>query len=296
MLPIGLSARTGGLSALGEALAPLLRGSATLFITALGTTLCGMIGSLAYPVGGAAVGCFMGVAISLTMGCAVTGFWRDVLPGDGRTFGVGSIVPHSLAVQLGAHGKFDLIVTVHEALGVRVQGHMPWRRADLYVELECGSNPIKRTCVKKDSKFNEQFKIQVTSTDEGVLCRIKDQDVFGASNIGYVYVDIQRDIIDAGFPSQKEFPIEAGESDWLRWNSEKALLILSFDYTEDYPKTALRGTNTRSSQSTQSKVLRSKGYGAVSFLTQLEFNHNVAVAKRMEEADARAVQDFHAEV
>lgn len=263
----------------------MIRGLCTLFITALGTTLFGMIGSLAYPVGGAILGSLIGFVISLAVGCVLTGFWKDVLPGDGRNFGLGSLVPHSLAVRLGEHGKFDLILTVHEAVGVRVQGHMPWRSADLYVEIECGSNPVKRTCVKRDSKFNEQFKLQVTAGDEGILLRVKDQDIFGASSVGYVYVDIQRDILDAGFPLQREFVIEAGENDWLRWSPEKAHLILSFDYTEDYPSSALRGPAashaTRGPRAKQElrKQWNSKGYGAVGFLTQLEFNPKAKLAK-----------------
>lgn len=280
-LPIGLSSRQP--QAL-EALYPVVRGLCTLFIAALGTTLFGMVGSLAYPAGeGTAFASLLGLFISLTVGGLITGFWRDLLPGDGRTFGLGSLVPHSVAVKLGSHGKFDLILTVHEAVGVRVQGHMPWRRADLYVEIECGSNPPKRTCVKANNKFNEQFKLEVNSGDEGILLRIKDQDIFGASNVGYVYVDIQDDIINAGFPLQKEFVVEAGESDWLRWSEKKAHLILSFDYTEEYPSSAVSDAASRSRAKRDFRShLSSRGYGAVSFLTQLEFNRHERIERTLE--------------
>lgn len=277
-----------------DVLYPILRCIGTVFIVALGMMLCGMIGSLAYPVGGvgAILGSGLGAVISLVFGCCLTGFWKDVLPDDNRTFGVGALLPHALAVQIGGHGNFDLILTVHEAVGVEVQGRMPWQRADTYIEVECGNNPVKRTCVKSDGKFNEQFKLQVAGSDQAMVLRIKDQDVFGARDVGFVYVDIQKDIIGEGFPWRKEFMIEAGENDRLRWGKNKAFIVLSFDYTEEYPH-ALRSEASRSmkSRQEQEKQWASKGYGAVSFLSQLEFNTQAKIAKEDDHFRTKVVHD-----
>lgn len=263
-----------------DILYPLLRGLSTLFIAVLGMVIFGMIGSLAYPGIGAILGSIVGLVICLSIGCCATGFWRDLAPNDTNTFGVQSLLPHTMAVQIGGHGNFDLIVTVHEAIGVAVQGRLPWARAETYVEVACGTNPIKRTCVKTDGKFNEQFKLQVTHTDEMVLVRIKDQDTFGSKDVGYVCIDIQKDIIEDGFPWRKRFLIETGEHDKLRWSKEKAAVILSFDYTEEYPA-SLRQDETRNSKTRQDleRQWGSDNYGAVNFLSHLEFNTSKHIAK-----------------
>lgn len=281
-------------SQLDVLLFPLIRGLATLFIAALGMMLFGMVGSLAYPVGGvgAIIGSVMGVIICLLLGCCVTGFWKDFVPDDTKTFGIRAFLPHVLAVQIGTHGNFDLIVTVHQAVGIEVQGHMPWKRSDTFIEIECGNNPVKRTCVRNDGKFNEQFKLQVAAADEGILLRIKDQDVFGTSDIGFVYVDIQKDIIDAGFPRRREFDVEAGENDKLRWGKNKAALLLSFDYTDDYPR-VLRHDEKRQTERHQDleQQWSSKNYGAVSFLSKLEFNPTVKIAKENAQQTKSLVTD-----
>lgn len=272
-----------------DVLYPVLRGLATLLIVAMCMTLFGMVGGLAYPEGGvgAVVGAVVGIVLSLTFGCCITGLWKNLLPEDTKTWGIGALLPHSLAVQIGAHGNFEVIVTIHEAVGIEVQGQLPWRKADTYIEVECGQNPVKRTCVKNDGKFNEQFKFQVTAADENMIVRLKDQDIFGASDIGYVYVDIQKDIIGEGFPWRKEFPVEAGENDRLRYGNSKAYMVLSFDYTEDYPP-MLRTDDKSSQKARQDMESQSQNYGAVSFLTNLEFNTNVKMAK---EEDSFRTQD-----
>lgn len=262
-------------------LKPMLRGLSTLFITCLGTILFAMIGSLAMPVFGAILGGLIGLLVCLLLGCLVTGFWKDMIPDDAKSFGVGSVLPHSVAAQLGGHGTFDLIVTIHEARNVDVTNRMPWRSPDIFVEVECGHNPIKRTCVKNDCKFNEQFKLQVTAADETLLVRLKDQDVFGATSVGYFCINIQQDILDEGFPWQKQFLIVAGEKDRLRWTKEKAVLFMSFDYTESYPK-SLREDDSASLESrraTESQWHNEEGYGAVSFISRLEFNPDMKIAK-----------------
>mmetsp|Transcript_102379 Transcript_102379/g.285261 ORF Transcript_102379/g.285261 Transcript_102379/m.285261 type:complete len:298 (-) Transcript_102379:103-996(-) len=265
-----------------DMLYPMLRGLTTLLIGILGMLLCGMVGSLAYPGTGAIVGSIVGVLVCLAFGCCVTGFWRDLLPSNTSTFGAEQLLPHALAVQIGGHGHFDLVLTVHEATGVEVQGRMPWMKAETYIEVVCGSNPVKRTCVNADGKFNEQFKLKITPSDDILVVRLKDQDVFGARDVGYVCVDIQKDIIDAGFPWQKRFTIEAGEHDKLRWKEVKAIIILSFDYTEDYP-TELRGGDGGGSRTASQKDLtrqwNSSNYGAVNYLSTLEFNTSMQLSR-----------------
>jgi len=266
----------GGTNNTLEALYPLMRGLATLFLVSISFTLCGTVGSLAYPEGGigAVVGSLVGASVSLIVGCCATGLWKSFVPEDTRTFGVGALLPHSLAVQIGSHGDFDLVVTIHEASGIAVQGHMPWSRSNSFVELQCGGNPVKRTCVKSDGKFNEQFKFRVTAHDQGIMMKVMEQEMVGAASVGYTYVDIQRDVIDQSFPSRKEYFIEAGENDRLRHGgSSKARLILSFDYTEDYPW----GLRTHGAPG-RGQAMDSK-YGAVNFLTQIEFNPNAQVAQ-----------------
>uniref|UniRef100_A0A7S4S290 C2 domain-containing protein n=1 Tax=Alexandrium monilatum TaxID=311494 RepID=A0A7S4S290_9DINO len=273
-----------------DSLYPMFRGLASLFLAVLGMLLFGMVGSLAYPGTGAIVGAIAGLAFCAALGCCVTGFWRDLLPSNTTTFGAEQFLPHALAVQIGSHGHFDLVVTVNEVANVEVQGRMPWMWPELYAEVACGSNPVKRTCVRTDGKFNEQFKLKIAPTDDFLIVRLKDQDVFGSRDVGYVCVNIHRDILEPGFPWQKEFPIEAGEHDKLRWNERKAaMVVLSFDYTEDYPA-VLRGNATAGGREESRKGLEkqwgSANYGAVNYLSKLEFNTAMKISQ--EDASLKA--------
>jgi len=264
-------------------LMPMLRGLASLFIACSGTMLFAMIGSLAMPVFGAIVGGFVGLLFSLALGCCLTGFWRDMIPDDAKSYGVGSVLPHSVAAQMGTHGSFDLIVTVHECHNVDVVQRMPWRQPDIFIELECGHNPIKRTCVRKDQKFNEQFKVQIKAADDTLLIRLKDQDIFGATNVGYCCINVQQDILNQGFPWQKRFNVLAGEKDQLRWSADKPQIIISFDYTDEYPQSLRQDDST--SLETRKQVeaqWQNDSYGAVNFLSRLEFNPNMKIAKASE--------------
>lgn len=265
-----------------DGLYPILRGLTTLFVGLLGMLLCGMVGSLAYPGAGALIGASLGLLVCMVLGGCLTGFWRDLLPNNTSTFGAEQILPHALAVQIGSHGHFDLVITVHEASDVEVQGRMPWMPPELYAEVVCGANPVKRTCVKTDGKFNEQFKLKVTPSDGFLVVKIKDQDVFGSRDVGYVCVDIQKDVVEAGFPWQRRFAIEAGEKDVLRWKENKAVIVLSFDYTEDYPS-ALRGgaadVGRQASQKDLQQQWGSGNYGAVNYLSKLEFNTGMKISE-----------------
>lgn len=247
-------------------LKPLARAFATVAIAGIGVLLCTTVGSLAYPVGavGAIFGAILGGLFFLLLGCCATGFWRDVLPSHSDKISFASMLPHSVAVHVGGHGSFTVILTVHEAKDVAVHGRF-WNTPEMYIDIECGSNPVKRTCVKKDGRFGEQFRVDVDALDKTILLRLKDQDVFGSQSIGYVCVDIQRDLLDAEhpFPKRKAFEIDAGQGDVLRWASgAKPVLVLSFQQPEEH----------RAAREKLKLNMNSTGYGAVDFLKSVQFD------------------------
>lgn len=264
-----------------DGLKPLFRILVTVFVAGMGMFLCGVIGSLAYPIAGvgAIFGSIIGFILFLCFGCCLTGAWRDFGPKDTRTFEgqMKALMPHALALNAGFHGKFQMIVTIHEVKNVHMQFKLPWSRMDTYVELECGKNPVKRTCVKMDGIFNEQFKIEVRAVDESVLFRVRNQDVFGSTDLGYACVDIQHDIIDKSFPCAQEYPIEAGAGDKMRFDENAAsVIVLSFDVTEDYPvpidNQAVTAEKRHYRDANLDTEWNSANYGTVNFLSQLEFN------------------------
>mmetsp|Transcript_120649 Transcript_120649/g.341131 ORF Transcript_120649/g.341131 Transcript_120649/m.341131 type:complete len:289 (+) Transcript_120649:154-1020(+) len=277
MRPLGKTHVVGAL----DFVMPLLRGMATIVVAGIGTMLFTTVGSLSYPVGGvgAIFGAIIGGVLFLLIGCCTTGFWKDFLPQNNEVVNLTSLLPHAVAVQLGGHGNFNLIVTVHEARNVAVQGRMPWRKPFLYVEVECGGNPIKRTCVRNDCKFNEQFKLQVAANDRSMYLRVKDQEIVGSRSVGYVCLDIQNHILvpnDGGepFPRHKEFPIETAEGDNLRWGQEQAVLELSFDHMDDYGRMQEASQKRMGDPENQWNT----NYGAVNFLSTLQFNPSVQIA------------------
>lgn len=248
---------------------PILRAIATILIVCLGTLFFGQVGSLAYPENGvgAIVGCSVGVCLFLVVGCCATGSWRDAFAAqDGA--GQGLLLPHALASQVGGHGHFDLIVTVHRAIGVEVQGQMPWSPPQIYAEVECGSNPVKRTCARNDGRFEEPFKLHVQPTDRSILIKLKSQGIFGIVDVGYVHIDIQNDIVDADTTHDKRFEIQAGEGDRLRWTKPRAELSISFNLV-GADGAARPGDPFSTHEDLQS---HGKSYGAVSFISKLEFN------------------------
>lgn len=247
---------------------PILRAIATVLIVCLGTLFFGQIGSLAFPENGvgAVVGCTVGVLLCLVLGCCATGSWRDVSSQeDGLTRGL--VLPHALASQMGGHGHFNLIVTVHRAVGVEIQGQLPLASLPIYAEVECGNNPVKPTCVRSDGRFEEQFKLRVEPTDSSMLVRLKSQGMFGIVNVGYVHVDIQRDVVDASPRRERHFEIQAGDGDSLRWTKPRAALLLSFDVVGDHDPLA-----TMPNPFATDVEGNNKSYGAVDFVSRLTFN------------------------
>jgi hypothetical protein len=265
---------------------PLVKGLITIFVAAVGMFMFAVVGSLAYPMSavGAVVGAVSGLLLCGMLGVCITGLWREVpVFKDTKTFGANTFLPHALAVQIGSHGAFDMIVSVHEAVGVEVQGLLPWSSSNIFVEIECGNNPVKRTCVRHDAKFNEQFKIQIEPADETILVRLKDQDVFGTFSVGYASINISRDIIEKGFPDRGEFPISAGEHDRLRFGKHKAIIILSFHASEYFQAVPVDATQKMATRTEIDRQWASKNYGAVSFLKKVEFNPSAKIAKEAEE-------------
>lgn len=266
---------------------PLIRGLATIFVTGLGMMLSANVGALAYPVGGvgAVIGTIAGGLIFLVIGCCMSGFWRDWLPSE-QHGGLTAMLPHAVAVQLGGHGNFKLIITVHEVKNIRVQGRMPWSSPNLYVEIECGNNPVKRTCVKQDMQWGEQFKMQVTALDRSIFVNLKDQEVFGSATVGYVCVDIQNQILapldGIPFPCRREFDIEAGEFDAIQWTDQKASIVLSFDRVpEERSGGADEQDQVRADYRADVENQWNQNYGAVQFLKQLEFNPKVQIEREV---------------
>merc|ERR1712065_242 len=85
--------------------------------------------------------------------------------------------------------------------------------SDFYVSIACGINPKKSTCVKKDAKFEETFKIVVRPRDESIVVDLMDQDVVGDDVIGSVGIDIDDDLIKYGFPKKKVYRLTAADGE-----------------------------------------------------------------------------------
>mmetsp|Transcript_41648 Transcript_41648/g.107782 ORF Transcript_41648/g.107782 Transcript_41648/m.107782 type:complete len:271 (+) Transcript_41648:140-952(+) len=244
-----------------------LRGVLTVAIAAFGTVFSGMIASVDFSGTGAYVGCSIGFAVFLLLGGLATGFWNDVL-GAFTNKTVDHIpVPHVVASAFGKHGRVDVIMTIHEARNVQVQ-QLPWQQVNLFCEVTCGKNPVKRTCVKTDGKFMETFKLQIRQSDENIAIKLKNQDVFGDSSVGFVVLPIQKDILDAGFPRSVPYELQANHGDRLeRKTLERAVLVVSFD-----PSQERLAENSHIDIKTS---MASQHYGSVAFLPDLEFNPNV---------------------
>jgi hypothetical protein len=269
-----------------EQLKPYARGFMTIAIAGVGMMLCATVGSLAYPIGGVGVifGAILGLVLFGLIGCCATGAWADILPSSADVFNLSSMLPGPLAEQVGGKGRVTLILTIHKTKYVEVHGQVPWAYPDLFVEVSCGTNPVRNTCVKKDGKWTEQMKLEIGPLDQSILLRIKNQDIFGSSDIGYVCVDVLQDILEpaegAPFPANKEFEVEAGQGDWLRFptNGDKPVLVLSFTNLDSewlsqkqklmdstVGKGKAGGTNYGSADNAQAQ-----------FITSIQFNPNMA--------------------
>lgn len=213
----------------------LMKGLATLVFAVAGCFLFGMLGSMAMPGPGAIIGALIGFVAFGLIACCAMGLWKEMVPEVGDAIDVTAVVPNGLVNALADHGKFTMIVTVHKIENINAfSGFLPWQNPDLYVSVECKKNPAKRTCVNKKGVFDEQFRIQVTPDIKDITVKLFDQDIFGQDELGNVCIDIDGDIVQAGFPQEKRFKLEMGGGKGGK-AAGKAGIVLSFDYTHDYP-------------------------------------------------------------
>jgi len=265
-------------------LGPLLRAVLTIAVAVMGAYLFGMIGSMSYPGIGAIGGALIGFAFFGILTCCVIGAYKDCLPDINAMFDASAVVPPALSHVMFKHGHFTLIVTVHRVDGLAGTGFFAFMSSvpDTYVSIECGHNPIKRTCVKGNLKYEEQFRLQITPSDEHIVVKALDQDIFGAQLLGYLNLDLDEDIVGHGFPQEQSFKLEmGGKGDRT---GGRTCIILSFDYTDDYPEVARQAhvrnfpnmAQRRKERLQRSKELwQSKNYGSCQHLEKLTFSTNI---------------------
>lgn len=259
-----------------------------------------MIGSLAYPVGGVGAigGAIGGVLLGGCFGCMFTGLCWDMVPDEVSKYGVAYYLPGPIQhmANLSTHGDFTVVVTVHEVKNLRVKGLLPWQPADLYLEIECGDNPTKTTCVRHDHKFNEQFRVAVRAIDDAILIKVKDQDIFGSTDVGYVSIDVMKDIIEAGFPVQQDYPIHPWQNGKITYSNSKkadAQLILTFDHTDDLGLGGAAGPQYDENRTKWKKLVDDEwntagmktggggNYGSLDLISKMEFNTSLKVEKEL---------------
>lgn len=254
-------------------LKPYMRGLATAFITAVGASLCGMVGSLAYPIGGS--GMLTGIVIGMlafgSLGFFLTGFWKDAFPAY-ENFNVDRLMPESIKASVGSRPTVHLLLKIISVENVKVQGHMPWSTPDLYVETTCGQdrqeNPTHNTCVQKPTggvvTWNEQVRLRISPFENQIMCKIKNQDLFGSSDVGYVVVDVMENIYrppdGKSFPKELAFKIQAGEQDQLKFIGGDKVPKLTLGFV-DLKKPA--DANAQIDEYAQiSQVAKPQSYGA----------------------------------
>merc|ERR1712232_38941 len=177
---------------------PYARGFATVVIALVGLLLCATVGSLAYPIGGIGVifGGLCGCVIFYLMGSYATGFSQDTWDVCSATASsVWLKMPEPIAAGINGKNTIMLILTIHEAENVEVQGRTNlWNPPHLFVEVTSGNNPAHNTCVKKDAQWNERVKLVI-----------------------------------APFAKKVKHGIEAGKNDYLRIGDKFPHILLSFE-------------------------------------------------------------------
>lgn len=257
---------------------PIIRILLTLVIALGGTFLCGLIGSMTWPGVGAIVGAAGGFVVFGVVAMLVIGSWRDCAPNLSLT----ALVPAGMANAMCKHGNFTMLITVHRAENINATGLLPWSSPDCYITVQAGDNPEKATVVSNTMVWDEQFKVQIKPSDTDIVVKLMDQDIFSSSCMGYVGLEIDEDIIDEGFPSEAAFKLESGESK-AGGGKGRAQLILSFDYTDDYPKDKLLllAATTKGQKNQRARERRKEKtgaewhraeYGAVSTLATVQMN------------------------
>lgn len=267
---------------------PVWRCIGTIAIGVAGMFISSTVGSLAYPVGGVGVvfGAIGGFFFFSFLGCCVTGFYLDFFPSSSDVFNMSRHLPEPLAIQVGGKGIIQLVLTVHQAKNVQIQGQIPWTKPDLYVQVLCGKNPERNTCVNKDAIWNEQMKLVIDPLDQTILLRLKNQDLFGSSDVGYVCVDVAKHILEAPtpFPHNEEFPIQSGQGDYLRYgNQEKPKMVLSFtnvdvhNTLQDQKRKYLVNTTTNQHYGSVDQDDLKYMRGASQYVATMQFNPTMAI-------------------
>lgn len=283
-----------------EAFAPLVRMLTTMFVGAVGLLIFANVGSLAYPnppgVGPVIFGVF-GLSIFLLMGCCMTGAWRDLLPKEDASV----IMDREFRKTTGVDTSLVLVVTVKEVRHVLVHGRMyeaaenylkpevgfTFSRPQLFVELSNGTNPPKATCVKSDGKFNEQFQLNIRA-DMELLISVKDQELYGAQPVGFVSLEIDRDILrhPDGLPLTMRPKLSAGQGFTLRhsaFSDERADIELTFDVIDRATTKTVHEQVSHLHEDTSlleggSARNEGGGYGATKFLSAVQYDrHNKAL-------------------
>jgi len=219
-----------------------IRGFATFLLACTGAILAGTVTSMAYPGWGAIAGAAIGFALVGVLSCFCVGFWRDVLPEEKlKTInGPLDLLPNAVAEVAGGRYAFDLALTIERCEDAQIRGYLITSPGP-YIEITCGANPRKSTCVKKDFVWNEVFRLQVTRKDENITLTLMDQDMFGSTKVGTVNVHIQEDIMEKGFPKTNTSPVEDThfaihqEGHDTLYNNKNVLpkLVLSFEKLYD---------------------------------------------------------------
>jgi hypothetical protein len=182
------------------------------------------------------LGAFVGVVVGLILAVFCTGdFGAAVDAGDDKVRNVTEPLIPAFAREVAfGHDYFSVLVTVHN---VRTMADdlttFKASQFDAFVVVSCGDNPVKQTCINQDCDFEETFKFRVRPRDQKIDFALKDQELLHDDVVGLCSVPIN-DILNKGFPVQKSYPLVG-----LRQHQKVGNLMLSFDWTEDFPKDRL---------------------------------------------------------
>jgi hypothetical protein len=182
------------------------------------------------------LGAFVGVVVGLILAVFCTGdFGAAVDAGEDKIRNVTEpLVPRFAREVTFGHDYFSVLVTVHN---VRTMADdlmtLKTTQFDAFVEVNCGDNPVKSTCISDDCDFEETFKFRVRPRDTTIDFALKDQELLHDDVVGVCHVPIS-EILHKGFPVQKGYPLLDHQS-----HQKVGQLNLSFDWTEDFPKDRL---------------------------------------------------------
>jgi len=189
------------------------------------------------------LGAFVGVVIGLVLAVFCTGdFGYAVGEGEERVRNATEPLVPAFAREVAfGHDYFSLLVTVHN---VRTQADdlttFKTTQFDAFIVVSCGDNPVKSTCINQHCEFEETFKFRIRPRDQKIDFALKDQELLSDDVVGVCSV-ATNDILNKGFPVQKSYPLFS-----LSHGHQKVgNLMLSFDWTEDFPKDRLADLQKR---------------------------------------------------